>query len=203
MSTIIIIIVILAVIFIPLIVLGLYAASQYNKLVKLDQQYENAFKQIDVQLQNRHEMIPQLLGAVKGYLDHEAEIFDKITSARQKAEEARQKAADNPGDSKAMKELVAAEQLLENQMSGLQIQVEDTPELKGNENVMRFQEDLKTTQEKLTFARQSYNDSVMRYNTARNSFPTVIFAGLFNFGEAEYFELEDPAAREVPEISFD
>lgn len=203
MSTIIIIIVILAVIFIPLIVLGLYAASQYNKLVKLDQQYENAFKQIDVQLQNRHEMIPQLLGAVKGYLDHEAEIFDKITSARQKAEDARQKAADNPGDSKAMKELVAAEQLLENQMSGLQIQVEDTPELKGNENVMRFQEDLKTTQEKLTFARQSYNDSVMRYNTARNSFPTVIFAGLFNFGEAEYFELEDPAAREVPEISFD
>lgn len=203
MSTIIIIIVILAVIFIPLIVLGLYAASQYNKLVKLDQQYENAFKQIDVQLQNRHEMIPQLLGAVKGYLDHEAEIFDKITSARQKAEEARQKAADNPGDSKTMKELAAAEQLLENQMSGLQIQVEDTPELKGNENVMRFQEDLKTTQEKLTFARQSYNDSVMRYNTARNSFPTVIFAGLFNFGEAEYFELEDPAAREVPEISFD
>ena len=203
MSTVLIIIVLLAVIFVPVILLGLYAASQYNKLVKLDQQYENAFKQIDVQLQNRHEMIPQLLGAVKGYLDHEREIFESITNARQKAEDARQKAADNPGDSKAMKDLVAAEQLLENQMSGLQIQVEDTPELKGNENVMRFQEDLKTTQEKLTFARQSYNDSVMRYNTARNSFPTVLFAGVFNFGEAEYFELEDPAAREVPEISFD
>lgn len=203
MSTLLIIVVVLAILLIPVVLIGMYAVSQYNKLVRLDQRYQSLYSDINVQLQRRHDLIPQLVNTAKGYLKHEERIFKSITDARRQAEDARQKAEANPGDPEAMKQLAAAEELLNKQISGFMIQVEDTPELKANENMLKLQEQLETTENKVGFARQAYNDAVRAYNTARESFPTVIIANMFDYGEAEYFEVESPEVRQAPEVSFD
>jgi len=203
MSTILILIVVLAIILIPVVLVGLYAVSQYNKLVKLDQRYQSLYSDIDVQLQRRHDLIPQLVSTAKGALKHEEKIFQALADARKQAESARKDAKANPGDPEAMKNLAAAEQMLDKQIGGFMIQVEDNPELKANENMLKLQEQLQTTENKVSFARQAYNDGVRAYNTARESFPTVIIANMFGYGEAEYFEVDTAEVREAPEVSFD
>lgn len=203
MSTILILIVVLAIILIPVVLVGLYAVSQYNKLVKLDQRYQSLYSDIDVQLQRRHDLIPQLVSTAKGALKHEEKIFQALSDARKQAESARKDAKANPGDPEAMKNLAAAEQMLDKQIGGFMIQVEDNPELKANENMLKLQEQLQTTENKVSFARQAYNDGVRAYNTARESFPTVIIANMFGYGEAEYFEVDTAEVREAPEVSFD
>ncbi len=203
MSTILILIVVLAIILIPVVLVGLYAVSQYNKLVKLDQRYQSLYSDIDVQLQRRHDLIPQLVSTAKGALKHEEKIFQALADARNQAEKARKEAKSNPGDPEAMKNLAAAEQMLDKQIGGFMIQVEDNPELKANENMLKLQEQLQTTENKVSFARQAYNDGVRAYNTARESFPTVIIANMFGYGEAEYFEVDTAEVREAPEVSFD
>ena len=167
-------IIVLLLIFVPVILVGLYAVSQYNKLVKLDQRYQSLYSDIDVQLQRRHDLVPQLVNTAKGAMKHEEKIFQALADARKQAEQARQSAKANPGDPEAMQNLAAAEQVLDKQISGFMIQVEDNPELKANENMLKLQEQLQTTENKVSFARQAYNDGVRAYNTARESFPTVI-----------------------------
>jgi LemA protein len=197
------IIIVLAVLLIPVVLVGLYAVSQYNKLVKLDQRYQSLYSDIDVQLQRRHDLIPQLVNTAKGAMKHEEKIFQALADARKQAERARKDAKASPGDPEAMKNLAAAEQMLDKQISGFMIQVEDNPELQANENMLKLQEQLQTTENKVSFARQAYNDGVRAYNTARESFPTVIIANMFNYGEAEYFEVDTAEVRDAPEVSFD
>ncbi|MGC1480507.1 MAG: LemA family protein [Chthoniobacterales bacterium] len=193
-------------IFIGLVVLialvGLFFISQYNALVSLRNRFKNAFAQIDVQLKRRNDLIPNLVETAKGYLSHERETLEAVTAARTAAMSAGAKAANNPGDPAAMKDLAAAESGLSGALGRLMVVAEAYPDLKANQNMMALQEELTSTENKVAFARQSYNDSVMAYNTKREVFPTNIVAGMFNFGPAELFQLDDEQEREVPKVSF-
>ncbi len=185
-----------------IVVLGLWVAGIYNSLVALRNRFKNAFAQIDVQLKRRYDLIPNLVEVAKGYLKHERETLENVTKARNIAYAASQAAAANPADANAMKSLVSAEAGLTGALSRLMVVSEQYPDLKANQNMMQLTEELTSTENKIAFARQAYNDSVMTYNTTRETFPNVIFAGMFGFLPAELFKIEDPTERNAPKVQF-
>jgi len=174
----------------------------YNKLVTLRNRYKNAFAQIDVQLKRRYDLIPNLVETAKGYIKHERETLEAVTKARNIAYVASQTAASNPGDASSVKNLAAAESGLGSALSRLMVVSEQYPDLKANQNMMQLTEELTSTENKISFARQAYNDSVMTYNTDREVFPANILAGMFNFAAAELFVIDKPEQKDAPKVSF-
>jgi Uncharacterized conserved protein len=185
-----------------LLVLGLWAVSIYNSLVALRNRFKNAFAQIDVQLKRRYDLIPNLVEIAKGYLKHERETLEAVIKARNIAAAAAQSAAANPADANAVRGLATAEAGLAGALSRLMVVSEAYPDLKANQNMAQLTEELTSTENKISFARQAYNDSVMTYNTARETFPNVIFAGMFGFHPAELFKIDDPTERNAPKVQF-
>ena len=191
-----------------LVLLGIIAAavvfaiSIYNRLVAGRNRFKNAFAQIDVQLTRRHDLIPNLVEVAKGYMAHERETLEAVINARNTAVSGLKAAAADPTNPEAMKQLAAAEQGLSGALGRLFALSEAYPDLKANENMMQLSEELTTTENKVAFSRQAYNDTVMDYNTLRESFPNNFFAGWFNFAPAELLEIEDEAKREAPQVSF-
>jgi LemA protein len=177
-------------------------AGMYNKLVTLRNRYKNAFAQIDVQLKRRYDLIPNLVETAKKYMKHESETLENVVKARNAASTACQQAVANPGDPAAMKTLLGAEGTLSQMMGKLQVTFEQYPDLKANQTMAQLMEELTSTENKVSFARQSYNDSVMTYNTSCQTFPTVILAGMFGFQEAALFEVSTPAEREAVKVQF-
>jgi len=192
----------LGVLLLILVVAGLWLVGIYNALVTLRNRFKNAFAQIDVQLKRRYDLIPNLVEVAKGYLKHERETLEAVIKARNIALAASQSAAANPADGGAMKGLVAAETGLAGALSRLMVVAEQYPDLKANQNMAQLSEEMTSTENKIAFARQAYNDSVMTYNTTRETFPNVIFAGMFGFVTAELFKVEDPTERNAPKVSF-
>jgi LemA protein len=189
--------------FLALIVgLILFAISIYNRLVAGRNQYKNAFAQIDVQLTRRHDLIPNLVETAKGYMAHEKDTLEAVINARNAAVTGLKQAAKDPSDPEAMKQLSQAEQGLSGALGRLFALSEAYPDLKANENMMQLSEELTTTENKVAFSRQAYNDSVMDYNNLRESFPNNFFATFFNFRGAELLQIEDEAKREAPKVSF-
>lgn len=180
----------------------LWMIGLYNGLVALRNRYKNAFAQIDVQLKRRYDLIPNLVGTAKGYLKHERETLEAVIAARNAAYSASQQAVANPGDPSAMRGLANAEGQLGGVLSRLFAVAESYPDLKANQNMMSLQEELTSTENKVSFARQAYNDSVMTYNTSREQFPAVLLAGMFGFGPAELFEIKTEKEREAPQVRF-
>jgi LemA protein len=202
MTTGIIILVILAVIAIVVIALIAFVVGGYNKLVTFRNRYKNAYAQIDVQLKRRYDLIPNLVEIARGYIKHERETLTAVTEARNIAYAASKAAASNPGDAGAMKSLNAAETGLAGTLSRLMMVSESYPDLKANQNMMQLTEELTSTENKISFARQAYNDSVMTYNTDREVFPSNLIAGMFNFGAAELFVIDKPEQKDAPKVSF-
>jgi len=184
------------------VLLAMFVVGIYNNLVRLRNAFKNAFSQIDVQLKRRHDLIPNLVEVAKGYMKHERETLDAVISARAKAVSGLQAASANPADPEAMKGLVQAEGMLSGALGRLLAVAEAYPDLKANQNMMQLSEELTSTENKVSFARQAYNDAVMRFNNAVEVFPNTIIAGMFNFKQAEFFEVEAPAEREAPKVSF-
>ena len=179
-----------------------FVVGQYNALVVLRNRFKNAFSQIDVQLKRRHDLIPNLVETAKAYMQHESKTLEAVTQARNLAQSAGGRAAANPGDPAAMRELAGAEAGLTGALGRLLAVAENYPDLKANQNMMQLTEELTSTENKVAFARQSYNDSVMAYNTKREVFPTNIVAGIFNFAAAELFQVDNAAERQAPKVSF-
>lgn len=180
----------------------LYGIALYNRLVSLRNRVKNGFSQIDVQLTRRHDLIPNLVESVKGYMQHERETLEAVIQARNAAVTGLQNAAADPADPDAIRQLGAAEGALSGALGRLFALAEAYPDLKANQNVMQLQEELTTTENKVAFARQAFNDAVMNYNTARESFPGNIIANNFAFNAAEFLDIEAPEKREVPKVSF-
>jgi LemA protein len=174
----------------------------YNSLVGLRNRYKNAFAQIDVQLKRRNDLIPNLVEVAKGYMKHERETLEAVIAARNKAVTAGQAASSSPGDPAAMQNLAQAEAQVSGALSRMFALAEAYPDLKANTNMLQLQEELTSTENKVAFSRQGYNDAVMTYNTARETFPNVIVAGFAGFTEARLFEIENVAEREAPKVSF-
>jgi len=174
----------------------------YNSLVTYRNRYKNAYAQIDVQLKRRYDLIPNLVETAKGYLKHERGTLEAVIQARNQAAYASAQAAINPGDPKAMAGLAGAEGALTGVLSKLFALAEAYPDLKANQNMAQLSEELASTENKVAFARQAFNDAVMVYNTVRERFPAVLLAGVFGFGPAELFELANVAEREAPKVSF-
>ncbi len=194
--------IVLGVLFLIVVVLGLWITGIYNSLVALRNRFKNAYAQIDVQLKRRYDLIPNLVETAKGYMKHESSTLEAVIKARNIAAAAAQTAAANPADGNAMKGLLSAEAGLGGALSRLMVVSEQYPDLKANQNMMQLTEELTSTENKVSFARQAYNDSVMTYNTTREVFPNVIFAGMFGFLPAELFKIEDPTERNAPKVSF-
>jgi LemA protein len=192
----------LGVLFALLLVLVVWVVGIYNGLVGLRNRFKNAFAQIDVQLKRRYDLIPNLVETAKGYLKHERETLEAVIKARNIAAAAAEAAAANPADGNAVRSLLSAEAGLGGALSRLLVVSEQYPDLKANQNMMQLTEELTSTENKIAFARQAYNDSVMTYNTRREVFPNVIFAGMFGFQPAELFKIEDPTERAAPKVSF-
>ena len=178
------------------------AVGIYNSLVVLRNRFKNAFAQIDVQLKRRYDLIPNLVEAVKGYMAHERDTLEAVVKARNVAVTAANNASGNPGDPASMTALSNAEGALKGAMSKLMVVVERYPDLKANQNMLNLQEEITSTENKVGFARQSYNDAVMAYNTKREVFPSNIFAGVFGFTEAKLFEIMDATERDAPKVKF-
>ena len=187
-----------------LVVLAIgYAILTYNGLVSMRNRIENAWAQIDVQLKRRYDLIPNLVESVKGYLQHERQTLEAVTKARGAAVSAAQRAAAAPGDAAAMQGLAQAEGVLGGALGRLLAVFEAYPDLKANQNVLGLQEELTSTENRVAFARQAYNDSVMEYNTRRESFPDNLLAGAFGFSAAELLQATESAGeRRVPKVSF-
>jgi len=193
-------------VFIGLVVFAVVAVlsviSIYNGLVRLRNQFKNAFSQIDVQLNRRYDLIPNLVETAKGYMKHESETLEKVIQARNQAYAISQKMGDNPVDPDMMAKLLSSEAALGKSMVNFMALAENYPDLKANQNMQQLMEELTSTENKIAFARQAYNDSVMEYNTAREVFPSNVFAGMFNFQAATSFQVEDEAARKSVKVSF-
>jgi len=180
----------------------LFGITLYNRLVAGRNRYKNAFAQIDVQLTRRHDLIPNLVETAKGYIKHERETLEAVINARNSAVSGLKAAAADPTNPDAIRKLSEAEQGLSGALGRLFALSEAYPDLKANQNMMQLSEELTTTQNQVAFARQAYNDSVMDYNTLRESFPSNFIAGWFAFRAAQLLEIEDVAKREVPTVSF-
>jgi LemA protein len=185
------------------VVLAFWAVSIYNRLVQLRNRFKNAFAQIDVQLKRRYDLIPNLVETAKGYIKHERETLEAVIKARNQAVTAANAAGANPGNPAAMQGLSQAEGQLTGVLGRLFALSESYPDLKANQNMLAIQEELSSTENKVAFARQAFNDAVMEYNTKRESFPDNIFAGLFRFDAAELLQSTESAEeRKAPKVSF-
>lgn len=180
-----------------------YLIAVYNRLISLRNRFKNAFAQIDVQLQRRHDLIPNLVETTKAYLDHERETLTAVIEARNQAEAARRDAAAQPDDGAAVDRLGRAESLLSGGLSRLLAVSENYPELKANQTMAELMEALSSTENRIGFARQAFNDAVMHYNTYREQFPNNVVSGLFGpFKEARLLEIENPEARQAVNVTF-
>jgi LemA protein len=191
------IVVIVILLLIVLLVIGIY-----NTLVMGRNFYKNAFSQIEVQLKRRNDLIPNLVETAKGYIKHERETLEAVTRARNLNAAAVEQAAKTPGERQAMASLSSSEGQLSGALGRLMVVMEAYPDLKANQNMMALQEELTSTENKVAFARQAYNDAVTRYNNSRETFPNVLVASTFGFQEANLFEIEQPSEREAPKVSF-
>ena len=189
-------------IFLVAIFVLFFVIGAYNTLVTLRNRYKNAYSQIDVQLKRRYDLIPNLVETAKGYLAHERGTLEAVIAARNVAVSANTRAAQNPGDASTMKNLSSAESALGGVMNRLFALAEAYPDLKANTTMMTLMEELTSTENKVSFARQAYNDSVMGYNTRREVFPTNIIASTFNFAPAELFVIDKPEQKEAPKVAF-
>ena len=185
-----------------IVFLLLFLVSAYNRLVTARNGFKNAFAQIDVQLTRRHDLIPNLVETAKGYLKHERETLESVIAARNTAVAGLKAAAANPGSAAAVEQLSGAETALNGALGRLFALSESYPDLKANTTMMQLSEELTSTENKVAFARQAYNDSVMGYNNARETFPSSVVAGMFGFEPAALLQIESPAMREVPKVSF-
>ena len=185
-----------------IVILVLMVAGMYNGLVKLRNLFKNAFAQIDVQLKRRYDLIPNLVETAKGYLKHERETLESVTKARNTALSAVEAVSANPSNASAMSDLVGAEALLGGAMGKLMVSDEAYPDLKANSNMISLQEELAATEDKIAISRQAFNQAVTDYNIKRETFPTMIIAGMFGFTPAELFEVAGPEEREVVKVSF-
>ena len=187
-----------------LAILAFWVVSIYNQLVALRNRYENGFAQIEVQLKRRYDLIPNLVETAKGYMSHERETLEAVISARNQAMAGLQAAAADPGNGTAIKELASAEGMLGGALGRLSVVMEAYPDLKANTNMMQLTEELTTTENKVAFARQGYNDQITTYNTYRQSFPPVLFASMFGHTQdAQLLEFADSEAiQEAPKVSF-
>jgi LemA protein len=184
------------------VILGaMLLAATYNRLVALRQRFLNAFSQIDVQLKRRHDLIPNLVETVKGYMSHERATLEEVIRARNTAIAAAEPAARDPRNVAAIQSMAMAENALTAALGRMMILSESYPQLKADQTTSRLMEELSSTENRVAFARQAYNDSVMQYNTARQSFPTNLIAPMFGFTEAPLFQIEDPKQREVVNVS--
>jgi LemA protein len=200
-TTLIILAVVGAVVLLALIVV-VWAVSVFNNLVTLRNRTKNGFSQIDVQLKRRYDLIPNLVEVAKGYMKHESGTLEAVIAARNSAVAVQAKAAADPTDPAAMKQLLSAESAVTGSLGRLFAVSEAYPDLKANTTMTQLSEELTTTENKVSFARQAYNDAVLGYNTAREVFPGNIFAGMFNFSAATPYEIEATAEREAPKVSF-
>lgn len=188
--------------FVIVLVLAGVIINAYNNLATLRRRYQNAYAQIDIQLKRRHDLIPNLVETVKGYMAHERETLEAVISARNAAVSATSQAATSPGDPRAMQELGQAEAVLTGTLGRLFALSESYPDLKADQSMGQLMEELRSTENKIAFARQSFNDSVTVYNTKRDVFPSNFVASSFNFREAQLLEESSPEVKEVPRISF-
>jgi LemA protein len=179
-----------------------WAISIYNRLINERNRVRNAFAQIDVQLTRRHDLIPNLVEAVKGYMKHERETLENVINARNAAQSALEAAKADPANAKAIEDLGASEGALGAALGRLFALSEAYPDLKANENMIQFQEELTTTENKVAFSRQAFNDAVMSYNNTVENFPNNIIAGMFQFEQASFLEIESEEKREVPDVAF-
>ena len=190
-------------VFLALIVaVALYAVGIYNALVNFRNRVKNAFAQIDVQLTRRYDLIPNLVEAVKGYMKHERETLEAVINARNTAMSSLDAAKADPSNGDAIQKLGAAEGLLGGALGRLFALSEAYPDLKANQNMMQFQEELSTTENKVAFSRQAFNDAVLGYNNKAENFPNNVIAGMFRFELASFLEIQSEEKREVPEVSF-
>jgi LemA protein len=176
--------------------------STYNGLVTARNAFKNAFAQIDVQLTRRYDLIPNLVETAKGYIKHERETLEAVIKARNAAYAGLKTAASDPGNAVAVQQLSGADQQLGGALGRLLAVAESYPDLKANQNMMQLSEELTSTENKVAFARQAYNDAVMSYNNAREVFPSSIVTGMFNFQPAQALDIAKPEAREAPKVSF-
>jgi LemA protein len=197
-----IILIVLGILVVGVVLVALYVIGAYNHLVSLRNVFKNAFAQIDVQLKRRYDLIPNLVETAKGYMQHERGTLDEVIAARNSAAAASTKAAQNPADPAAIKQLTGAESALTGSLGRLFAVAEAYPNLKANEEMTRLMEELTSTENKVAFARQAYNDAVMVYNTDRETFPSNLIANTFNFSGAELFMVEKPEEKEAPKVSF-
>jgi len=181
----------LIIVLVVIAVVVLFVISMYNSLIQLRNRVKNAWSQIDVQLKRRHDLIPNLIETVKGYMTHEREIMENITKYRSQAM-----------DAKSVGDKAQAEGLLSGALGQLRVQVENYPDLKANQNFLALQEELTSTENKISYSRQSYNDQVLFYNNKIQMFPSNVIAGMFKFNEEEFFQIEDEKERAVPKVSF-
>ena len=184
-------------------IIAIWLVSAYNKLVGLKNRVQNAWSQIDVQLQRRYDLIPNLVEAVKGYMEHEKGTLKMVVDARNQAQQARQSLKESGGPTEgSLKELLQAETSLEGGLSKLFALSESYPDLKANQNMAQLQEELASTENKVAFSRQAYNDAVMNYNTAQEVFPTVLVASTFGHKHTELFQVKEEQAREAVKVKF-
>ena len=192
-----------ALVLVAIVVIVILAAiGMYNNLVRLRNVFKNAFSQIDVQLKRRYDLIPNLVETAKGYIKHERETLEAVTAARNIAVAANKNVASQPGDPQSMQAMIAAESGLSGALGRLIAVSESYPDLKANQTMARLMEELTSTENKISFSRQAYNDSVMTYNTACQTFPGSIFAGTFNFQAATLWEITESKEREAVKVQF-
>lgn len=187
---------------IVIIIIIVYVVGIYNRLVDLRNRFKNAYAQIDVQLTRRYDLIPNLVETAKGYMAHEKETLEAVIKARNQAVAANEEAARHPDDSSAIQGIVGAESLLTGALGKFFALSESYPDLKANETMNNVMEELSTTENKVAFSRQAYNDSVMTYNTYKEQFPNNIISNKFNFMDAELFEVDDPEVKKAVKVSF-
>lgn len=184
------------------VLIAFFFVSIYNRLIAGRNAYKNAFAQIDVQLTRRHDLIPNLVETAKGYMKHERETLEAVIAARNFAVAGLKNAAANPGDPQAVQQLAGAENALSGALGRLFALAEAYPDLKANQNMMQLSEELTSTENKVAFARQAFNDAVMHYNNMRETFPNSIVAGAFSFQSAQLLQIESAEKRVVPQVKF-